>query len=391
MVLGIFFFIIMMITGVYAITIQTTSTAISTGTVDIEIKNYKLNDENNEVEFENTEILYPGSTTSYIPKVVNWGDDCYLRIKVNYIDNGTNFEDYVTGFSNKFTRNGEYYYYDGVVRSGEIIKLFDTITIPSDIQNSAADKDVIIKIYAEAVQERNFEPDYSSNSPWGDIVPTANAQNTINVDVDDEMTIVIRYQDTSANDIQIKDNFLERLKNLMPGDSFSDSMVIKNNNSERIKYYLEINTEEKNELEKRLLEQIALKVTSENGDVIYNGKLLLDNKLFLKEIEPGEENKFEFAVSVPNELSNEYTRLNPNLILTFSDNHNEKPHSGVPTGGNQGSTGNQVVGTIAKLIDLPRTGDRVDVVITIFILASIGFVITIILDYRERKILSNKK
>ena len=381
MVLGIFFFIVMMITGVYALTIQSTSTAINTGIVDIELKNYKLNSANSEVEYEETEILSPGSTVSYIPKIYNWGEDCYLRIKIDYINSNINFEDYVVGFSNKFTKIGDYYYYDGVLNSGEVIKLFDEITIPNNAAELATNKNLIINIYAEAIQERNFEPDYTSNSPWGDVVPVANAQSSINIDVDDEMTIVIKYQDASENDIQVKDNFLERLKNLMPGDNFSDSLVIKNNNDRKTKYYLGINTEEKNELERRLLEQITLVITSENGDVVYNGKLLLDNKLLLKEIEPGKMDKLNFGISVPSELSNEYTKLNPNLILVFSDNYEKIPSGG----GNVGTAGNPVSKVVSKLTNLPKTGDRVDVVITIFILSAIGFIITIIADYREKK------
>ena len=195
------------------------------------------------------------------------------------------------------------------------------------------------------------------------------------------MTIVIKYQDASENDIQVKDNFLERLKNLTPGDNFSDSLVIKNNNDRKTKYYLGINTEEKNELERRLLEQITLVITSENGDVVYNGKLLLDNKLLLKEIEPGKMDKLNFGISVPSELSNEYAKLNPNLILVFSDNYEKIPIGG----GNVGTAGNPVSKVVSKLTNLPKTGDRVDVVITIFILSAIGFIITIIADYREKK------
>ncbi len=371
----------MMISGVYALTIQNTSTAINTGIVDIEIKNYMLDNTNNEVEFEDSGVLMPGVTTSYIPKIINWGKDCFLRIKIDYINSNINFEDYVIGFSNRFTKNGEYYYYDGVVNSGEIIKLFDAITIPSNALDLATDKELKIKIYAEAIQERNFVPNYSSNTPWGDVVPTANAQDSINIDIDDEMTIIIKYQDASENDIQVKDDFLDRLKDLMPGDNFSDSIVIKNNNNEKTKYYLEIGTEEKSELARKLLEQIQLTITSENGNAVYNGKLLLDNKLILKELEPGQTDKFEFRISVPKELSNEYTKLNPNLILVFSDNYKNSSNGGE----SHGTAENQVVKTISKLANLPRTGDRVDAVIAIFILSSIGLIITIVLDYLERK------
>ena len=49
--LGLFFFALMVVSGVYALTIQNTSAAINTGEVDIKIKFYQVNNLNEEVEY----------------------------------------------------------------------------------------------------------------------------------------------------------------------------------------------------------------------------------------------------------------------------------------------------------------------------------------------------
>ena len=99
----------MSISGIYALVNQTTNGAFTTGIVDINIQTYKLDNNNNEVEYdeENKKVM-PGDVVSLIPKICNLGENCYLRIKVNYIDEDTDFRDYVEGFSTGFNRYGKY-------------------------------------------------------------------------------------------------------------------------------------------------------------------------------------------------------------------------------------------------------------------------------------------
>ena len=92
----------MSISGVYALTTQNTSGVLSTGFVDVKLQTYELNSENEEVEFSENKKLLPGETISFIPKVINLGANCYIRIKINY--NSLDFSEYVTGFSSNFEK-----------------------------------------------------------------------------------------------------------------------------------------------------------------------------------------------------------------------------------------------------------------------------------------------
>ena len=89
----------MMVSGVYAIVNQDLGEVLSTSTVDIAVDTYYLNGADEIVEHPDTQIVMPGSVLTFIPKIFNKGIDCYLRVKVKYINENTDFMDYVSGFS----------------------------------------------------------------------------------------------------------------------------------------------------------------------------------------------------------------------------------------------------------------------------------------------------
>ena len=55
-------------------------------------------------------VVTPGEEVSYVPKVLNIGSSCYLRVKVSYINEDINFLNYVTNFPDTVIRIGDYYY-----------------------------------------------------------------------------------------------------------------------------------------------------------------------------------------------------------------------------------------------------------------------------------------
>ena len=81
--LGLLFFIIMSISGIYALTnevINSTESTVSTSYVDIEIKEYN----GNNTEFtEDGKHVMPGEDISLVPRINNLGIDCYIRAKIS--------------------------------------------------------------------------------------------------------------------------------------------------------------------------------------------------------------------------------------------------------------------------------------------------------------------
>lgn len=383
-IIGVFFFIIMSISGVYALTLQSTLTVINTGLVKISIDAYKINDENAEIEYANDAVVFPGETTSLIPRVTNLGADCYLRIKVDFINNDINFVDYVAGFSSDFVECGDYYYYDKILSSGETIQIFESIKMPDNVGNLIDDREVKINIIAEAVQCENIEPDYSKEDPWDGIVPTKNESGTYNIEIDDNSTIRIEFDNSTKNDINVSNTFLDGLKDAMPGDTCIDTIEIKNNNNVKTKYYFKVNLIESKE--KELLKKMNLIITNEEDVVIYNGELLSNERILLGEIDVGAKEVLTFKVFVPKDLSNEYSNLNPKPTMIFaSDYKGNSQYSSSEDAGTQDIQEAYNTKSLVEKLKSPNTGDRIDVVITIFLISATGLIITMILDYAERK------
>ena len=72
--------------GIFAVANQNLNSSISTGNVDVNLEIYK-DDNGEEVLYgEDTTKVMPGDKLSFIPKVNNLAEDCYVRFKVDYID-----------------------------------------------------------------------------------------------------------------------------------------------------------------------------------------------------------------------------------------------------------------------------------------------------------------
>lgn len=361
LVLGIIFFVVMTISGIYALTEQGVNGALSTSTVDVEVKTYTKQGENNEIEYADDKVVFPGDTVDFIPQIFNQGTDCYLRMKINYINDTINFEDYVTGFSTQFTKHGEYYYYDDTFNAKDTVKIFDKITIPAEAEDLAVNEKLRIEIVVEALQVKNFTPDYSLEDPWKGVEPTQNVRNEYSVDIDDDSKLIIRYENGTENDVDVPNDFLERTRKLLPGDSFVEDIQINNKDKKNAKYYMRIDINENDEDTRKLLSQIDLIIRS-GDEIIYKGKFLDVDKTLLASLDKGGKKNLQFEVSAPIELSNEYTNIVPKFSITFFAEFE------------------------AEKIPLnPKTGDNITISFLTFLLSSIGLVIIIILGARERK------
>lgn len=141
----------------------------------------------------------PGRVIAKDPTVTNVGDhDAYIRCKVTVsgLDNSDMQGQLMNGiaFDNKkWVKSGDYYYYQEMlpkqtVSSASEAELFDTVTIPSEWDNSIAGKEFSIHITAEAIQADYFNPTRNTKNEivaWqysnGNDVPINAASSTVSV------------------------------------------------------------------------------------------------------------------------------------------------------------------------------------------------------------------
>lgn len=138
-----------------------------------------------------TKTLVAGESYPHSALISNLGADCYLRVLVR-AQSGSRSSTLATkeGLDeNDWILAGNYLYYRPVLEEGQQVDFRQSIFNPWD-DISGPPQPMSLSITAEAVQARNFNPDYESSTPWGSIeveecvrsrkqVTTANAGSAI--------------------------------------------------------------------------------------------------------------------------------------------------------------------------------------------------------------------
>ena len=391
----------MCVSAVYALSSQTIDGTVSTGYVDIRIQPLEIP--------EDKKVVFPGDEIDFTPKVENMHAEAYLRVKINYIDQNVNFLDYVEGFNNNFEKHGEYYYYKKIFNTNEVVQLFNKLKIPADAYSRVSDKKIKLEIIAEAIQGKNFVPDYTLSDPWKGNIPTKSVNDLY--DITNYAKISISYEDNTESDIKVNSNFLGSLKSSMPGDSYVDSIELKNLNKKNAKYRLNISSNETNQNKINLLKKIKLTITKQSGGTVYNGSLIFNEKILLGTYDVNGEDRFIFRVVFSSELGNEFENLNPDLILRFSAEYDKPtpdpgpspdepddsiaPYDRLPDAGEKTKPRRRswwgYDDTIAPYDRLPQTFDKIGYSIILFITSSIGFIVVCFIYYKNNKKTKERK
>lgn len=342
-----------------------------TGIVDIRIEEYqKIN--NQEILWEDNPVVLPGNTISKIPRIYNDGNDCYVRTKITFRGIPELNETNLIGISDNWLRADDgYYYYTEILPHGEDVDIFEALYIPDDFSQENEEKEFYIDIDADAIQSKNFEPEFTLAKPWGDIeILECGKEGQYDISSfkqSDNQSFSITYQGDVKKLIKNADDFFVNFPYLMPGDTYSDKLELINDSKNAIKLYFRSKATDESEL----LDKIQLKITTEiNGKtkVFYNGNLRaedLNEDVILGVIPKNKEGSFKFEIYVPHELNNQYTISSSFVKWIFSTEPIPEPVNG----------GN------------PKTGDDFNFVLwgSVFGLSLSGFMIILFLKKKDEK------
>jgi len=317
-----------------------------------------------------------GDNVSIIPKVQNLGESCYLRIKVEYINSETNYADYIINMSSDFQLYEEYYYYKSVVQSGDVIKIFDGVKIPEEIKQ----KKIKLTITAQAIQARNFEPDYTLSDPWKNIQPTESSNTSYDLDSKNN-SITVLFEDGVEKYVTIKNDFFKNIPNILPGDIYEDIIEINNKLGDNAKYYLDYKNLEK---EYELLKKIDLVITNEDGMIVYSGKIDDINHVLLGTYKNNDNDKLLLKLLVPSDLENEFELIIPKFELIISADYKEIEDI-TENGGNIIENIENIIESGGVSIINPFTGDSISWSIIIFLSSALGLICIMILTYKKNK------
>ena len=359
----------MCISGIYAFTnisIVSVQNEMKTGAINIELKEYRINENGKEVLYNvDTKNVLPGEKVSYIPRIENLGADCYVRAKVSFTDmkNVTILaENNIGKMKDGWVKKGDYWYYKNILKSSENVDLFNTFQIP-DVSNEYQGKDIQINIVTEAVQSKNFKPDFESSSPWNDVTIKEATNNSYKTDkVQLNTNVKVEYENNADLYINVPDSFFSELGYIFPGDVITEEAVINNKSSNEIEYFVSTGKlVDENTKIKDLVNKLELTIKVDEK-VVYEGNIFGIENLSLGKYKEKETSKVKFIISVPKDLENEYSALNTSLSWVFTVSGEE------------------------PLPEAPQTGDvKTKIVFTIFFVSAIGLVTSLLLEKKFKK------
>ena len=154
---------------------------LTMGIVDIDLKEYTLNEDNEKVEWSDKVDIVPGEVISKIPEinVVSGSVDCYIRAKVeiNCRDSELQEKSEMLKLENLnvdeekwfYCEEDGYFYYKTILTDkSDPVVLFSEVEIPADLDNVWSLEEFTIDVSVDAIQSKNFEPNFEegSTTPW---------------------------------------------------------------------------------------------------------------------------------------------------------------------------------------------------------------------------------
>lgn len=310
--------------SIYAFTEVSVVNNFSTGIVDIELDEYTIED-GKEKKWENIiKDVLPGDDIYKIPRISNHGNDCYVRAYVHFVDTPLDVTCLKGMSDNWILAEDGYFYYKEILETGKSVDLFQGIKIPVDLTESAAESLFTIKVDVDAIQSNNFDPDYDSSNPWGEVqILECEKEGMYDINTfkkPDNKKFSITYEGDSNKLIKNEDDFFMNFPVLLPGDTYTDTLLFTNDSNRKVNLYFRTASPEGTDL----LNKVTLKITKQIGDnkeVIYDGDLRatkLYANMLLAVIDKGKSGSLTYEIHVPEELQNPYSIMEDYVMWVFA-------------------------------------------------------------------------
>ena len=335
----------------YAMESVAVSVPFVMGKIDIQVKQYGAED-GEEIAWEQVDPVLPGQYVSWIPRIHNEGESCYVRAKVSVFEEGKEGQ-VPDDFSLKELNSGwqkasdGYFYYQKILGREETVELFRGIKVSEDLpQEQWEDREITFGIRVEAIQTQQMEPDFSSPMPWGTV-------KIMEYQKDNETEIV--YVEPVEKSFQIiyrgdKEQWQTREEGLfsevscfMPGGIYQDELTVINEDSRELLLHIGSGVTEASEW----LDQVGLSVLAViDGEetVLYEGNLTMSgvSETLLQKIPGRGQMQILFEIRVPENFDNGYVAEQPQIQWTIygepvtnleQGKWNEPEHSPQSSGG----------------------------------------------------------
>lgn len=281
----------------------------STGAVDISVDVYTINNGKETLLNGKNKVALNGNM-SYIPRITNHAESCYVRVRLTAKTDTQNIaiiKD-LYGVEREWKKIGEYLYYTKPLDRGKSVDICRGFYVPED-WNYMQSNDMRVKITADAIQSKNFKPDFDSERPWHNTVITESY-------IDDDYTVnnAVSMRGTqgiklvcinSKGDIEIDSDTLFRDRIFMPGDEYTEAFTITNMTKKEADIMFRAEFEESH-----LLNMLKMRIDkTDSGETFYNGSAAGESLREAKQImriAPGESRTIHVTLKLPEEAGNNY-------------------------------------------------------------------------------------
>lgn len=302
-------------TAAAAVSRVSTVKVLSTGKVDIRLEELVQGPEGISSWTDQIAVM-PGMEISKIPRISNAATDCYVRALVEFSggeESGRTLDVAdLYGISDDWVRQGDYYYYKKILKSGESTDLFQGIRIPDDWeQTPEADGDWEVRVQVDAVQAAHMEPDFHAEAPWesgGRTVTIEAARMEEPLLTEETMEIRTVLVDETARQLLARpEDFISDFGTFLPGDTRERLVQLENRTDKARSLYFRVEAGEE------WMDQMDLTVTvTEDGQesIRWEGKLTDSQWKEYRQIcrlSPGESGQLAIELSLPGELGNRYS------------------------------------------------------------------------------------
>ena len=154
-------------TSIYAYSEVKIENEFTTGIVDVELEEYTLKDGKLCLWEDPHHYVLPGESISKIPRIYNFGNDCYIRADIQFINTPITELSLYGMSENWILAPDGYYYYKEIVPSGDFVNLFEGFVVPANLDENTQETEFNIHVFVEAVQSENFTPNFEMYDPWG--------------------------------------------------------------------------------------------------------------------------------------------------------------------------------------------------------------------------------
>lgn len=295
----------------------------SIGAVDI-----KLTQELEGADSGQPITILPGSEINLKTKLTNKAEPAWVRVKIEYptVKNDQGLEllndDSIRLASDEWQLIGDYYYLNRAMKHKESIDITEKITLPNEWSGGYNGEDCTIAVKAEAIQEKYFKPDFTSDDPWyGAVIETFDSTNykpEENKIQNKHFGII--YNGGAEGLLKTEDDFFSNWERLMPGAVMTGKAEICNNMMIPIEIYFNRYAETKNKTKNSgVLEQIHLVIKNNNKE-IFNDTLdkAISEDIILKKYDAGENSILSYELSIPEDAGNVIAQQEFTDFWTFS-------------------------------------------------------------------------